>query len=148
MSTFEFFIYCVLSSVFFPIGYYFYRLGYGSYQAEFAKKFHASTSLPPKDDASKSYQAVKSFLYSRCKERNLDIREKGLARAFENIDIKLEHWILVFHALGCEMVIRKVADSDIGENIEDLNQFQNEVDIKRKQYYKRNDRLPAHLQVE
>jgi len=138
MSTFEFFGYCVLSSVFFPIGYYFYRLGYGSSQAEYAKKFHANTSLPPKDDVGESRRKVICYLYQRCRDMNLDIRETGLARALENLDVKLKCWIYFFHTLGCEMVIRKVADSDIGENTKDLNEFLNEIDDERRRYRKEN----------
>lgn len=124
-----------------------YRLGYGPFQTKWAKRFHANTSLPPKDDAVTSSQDVISFLYRRCEELNLETDERGLRRALDNVTPKLEEWIRVFHACGCELVIRKVADSDIGENLQDLYLFQNEVDIKRKQRYKKNKRLPAHLQV-
>ena len=124
-----------------------FRLGYGPFQTKWAKRFHANTSLPPKDDAVTSSQDVISFLYRRCEELNLNTDERGLRRALDNVTPKLEEWIRVFHACGCELVIRKVADSDIGENLQDLYLFQNEVDIKRKQRYKKNKRLPAHLQV-
>jgi len=125
----------VVITIFVPLLYLAYRYGYGSHQAKYAKKFHASTSLPPRDDADKSARTVMSYLYRRCEEMNLDTKEKGIKRAFDNIEY-LHDWIRMFHAFGCEMVIRKVADSDIGENTKNLDQFQDEAEINWKKHYK------------
>ena len=114
----------------FPLGFWLYRLGYGSAQSDYAKKFHASTTCPPPDDAIKSAEEVKSFLYDICWERGIDTEEKGMSRAFGNVDRELANFIRYFHALGLELVIRKVSDFDIDEVELEMYEFQNEADLR------------------
>lgn len=131
---FESMLFAMVIGAALPLGYWMYRLGYGSAQSDYAKKFHANTSCPPPDDAIKSAKEVKSFLYDICWEMGIDKNEKGVDRAFGNVDKELANFIRYFHALGLELVIRKVADYDIEEVEQDLYEFQNEADLRLKKH--------------
>lgn len=108
MSLFDYIIICSLG----PFAVLFaFRFGKSIFQFPRAKKWHACTICPPPDDAIKSAEIIKSFLMKRCVELNVDIQKSYVDEMINYGDCS--QFIQLCHALGCELVIRKVCDKDI-----------------------------------
>lgn len=111
MDTFD----LIIFSVFAPfVICYAYRLGFGSFQATAAEKMKASTICPPPDDAIESSREIERFLYSIANETGANL-SAGCIRNRLKDGMDTKELVRMCHALGCELVIRKVSDGDIEE---------------------------------
>lgn len=111
MDTFD----LIIFSVFAPfVIYYAYRLGFGSFQATAAEKMKASTICPPPDDAIESAREIERFLHGIAREIGADLSADCIRNRLKD-GMDTEELVRMCHALGCELVIRKVSDTDIEE---------------------------------
>lgn len=111
MDTFD----LIIFSVFAPfVIYYAYRLGFGSFQATAAEKMRASTICPPPDDAIESSREIERFLHGIAREIGADLSADCIRNRLKD-GMDTEELVRMCHALGCELVIRKVSDTDIEE---------------------------------
>lgn len=94
--------------------YYAFRLGYGFCQSDKAKKLNACTTCPPPDDAIASKQETDSFLFEIAEKRV----DEQIYHSLQTEDsTQIVEFFRLCHALGCEVVIRKVSNDDIEETV-------------------------------
>ena len=93
--------------------------GYNRQRKKLCQELHAAYQFPWPDDATKCQGAIRAFL--RKAERNIAVPSDEMkiweAPASSSSDINF--FIRMCHALGCEIVIRRVADHDIEINPDD-----------------------------
>ena len=96
------------------VAWYCYRLGYGRVQTRMAAKLGASTTCPPRNDAKRSAENVRSFLANAAKMRGMNLRDLCNNQIKCDLDI-LPSAIRLLHSVGYKLIIKKVSDSDIEE---------------------------------
>ena len=92
------------------------------YESAAVRRFHACRNVPCPDDANDSAAEMSGFLRNRMKEKGLDKAEDLHVEDLDN-DIansilcnmhdNFRHLVKYIHVLGCELVIKKVSESDI-----------------------------------
>lgn len=95
-----------------PVAFWFYTLGMSVKRTVYARKTKACTMCPPFVDAERDESRINAFFYRIASERGLDLCTHGMLWKQAS---KSRDFILVCHALGYELVIRKVSDTDIEE---------------------------------
>ena len=90
--------------------------GYNRQRKKLCQELHAAYQFPWPDDATKCQDAIWAFL--RKAERNIAVPsdEMKLWEAPDSRSSDINFFIRMCHALGCEIVIHRVADHDIEEN--------------------------------
>lgn len=98
-----------------PLMLFAYFITSALYQDWKARKLNICSHCPPSEDSYRSENRVNCFFEKLAEEKGINIDSfhewkyaKDSAR-----------FIRVVHALGCEMVIRKVSDEDIEEELEE-----------------------------
>lgn len=128
----EYFVASFIIAVVTPVlGYIAYRLGYGSYQANYACKLHASTTCPPADDSISSTREVVCFLEYLIEQKKIDIRSLGLKRLLHNVKTDMAYLSRACHGMGVEILIKVVSKEDLESGDKDVNKDFKET-CKRK----------------
>lgn len=93
--------------------------GYNRQRKKLCQELHAAYQFPWPDDATKCQDAVDGFL--RKAERGITVPsdEMKLWEAPGSRSEDINFFIRMCHALGCEIVIRRVANRDIESNPDD-----------------------------
>lgn len=107
MNILEWILLALLSG---PVCFCAYVLGMAVRRMMHARKINACTVCPSSEDAERDESRINAFFYGISSEAGIDLRaNKELwQQAQKNHD-----FIRVCHALGYELVIRKVSDKDI-----------------------------------
>lgn len=93
--------------------------GYNRQRKKLCQELHAAYQFPWPDDATKCQDAIQAFL--RKAERNIAVPsdEMKIWESPDSSSSDINFFIRMCHALGCEIVIRRVADHDIEINPDD-----------------------------
>lgn len=118
MGTFSFLMFAVFGITAAYLG---FNAGYKRWRKRRAIELHACTCCPPADDASESASRIHLFLSNRLYKCDLMdcTREEVLGFSYQNEKDYISNggsWtelIRLAHALGCEVVVRKVTDEPL-----------------------------------
>lgn len=90
------------------------------FERKLARKMRACEAIPPRDDANRSAEQMIGMLHRRMCKLNIQQKNhpKGYIRNFGSFTMKraLSGFILMAHAVGCEVVLRAREDKDIEQN--------------------------------
>lgn len=104
---------------------------YGRYKVKAAVELKACVKIPPCDDADRSVKSMVSFI---CK-RMYALGFPGMGSdGFSMLDTfdpdmkrEMTKFVKMCHACGCEVVVRQVANYDIEEQSNEVNQVVSEM---------------------
>lgn len=92
--------------------------GYNRHRKKLCQELHAAYQFPWPDDATTCQSAIDLFLYNAQKSIAEPSEESLLWKMPDRRSEDINFFIRMCHALGCEIVIRRVADHDIEEDPE------------------------------
>lgn len=87
--------------------------GYNRHRKKLCRELHAAYLYPYTDSAIKSQSEIYYFLRKAGREVAAPTEEHQLWQLLSDRDPDIRFFIRMCHALGCEIVIRRVADHDI-----------------------------------
>lgn len=92
--------------------------GYNRHRKRLCQELHAAYQFPWPDDATTCQMAIDRFLCDAQKSIAEPSEESLLWKMPDRRSEDINFFIRMCHALGCEIVIRRVADHDIEEDPE------------------------------
>lgn len=95
-----------------PVFFCFYNVGMAVKRMFYAKKTKACTVCPSFEDAYNDESRVNAFFYGIAEQNRIDLQAHK--RLWEQAK-KNRDFLLVCHALGYELVIRRISNTDIEE---------------------------------